>query len=62
MTCRQCEGIEKLFDESVAKDELEDYRANGPAKETRLLLDALKSSSIEGLTLLDIGGGGCDSA
>lgn len=57
MSCRQCEGIEKLFDESVAKDELEDYRANGPANETRLLLDALKSSPIKGLTLLDIGGG-----
>lgn len=57
MTCRQCEGIEKQFDESLAQGELEDYRAKGPAKETRLLLDALKSRPVEGMTLIDIGGG-----
>jgi predicted TPR repeat methyltransferase len=55
--CQQCEGIENLFDESVAAGDLEEYRKHGPAKTTRMLLDALKSRLTEGMTLLDIGGG-----
>lgn len=55
--CQQCEGIERLFDTSVAQGELESYRKSGPAKATRLLLDALKQQNVTDLTLLDIGGG-----
>jgi magnesium-protoporphyrin O-methyltransferase len=55
--CSQCEGIEKTFDESAAKAELEDYRANGPANETLMLLKFLLECGVKDMTLLDIGGG-----
>jgi magnesium-protoporphyrin O-methyltransferase len=55
--CKQCEGLENLFDDGTAKSELEAYRKNGPAKATRLLLDYLRGAGVNGLTLLDIGGG-----
>jgi magnesium-protoporphyrin O-methyltransferase len=57
MNCCQCQGIEILFnDKSVAKD-LKKYRKKGPDKTTRMLIDALRAEGIEGMTLLDIGGG-----
>lgn len=57
MNCCQCEGIETHFNrKSVAKD-LKQYRKKGPAKTTRVLIDALKAEGIKGMTLLDIGGG-----
>lgn len=37
--------------------ELADYRKKGPGKTTRVLIDAIKASDINGKTLLDIGGG-----
>ena len=57
MDCCQCQGIETVFDRKKADKELKQYRKDGPRKTTRLLLDALKSEGIEGMTLLDIGGG-----
>lgn len=57
MTCPQCRGLEWLFDEKAATQDLRAYRKKGPSKTTRLLLAALQKESIEGLTLLDIGGG-----
>ena len=57
MECRQCEGIEALFSKGMAARELKGYRKKGPDKTTRMLLDALKAEGVEGLTLLDIGGG-----
>ena len=57
MVCRQCQGIEKFFDERWARSELREYRRTGPRKPTRMLLDAIKSLSVEGKSLLDIGGG-----
>lgn len=57
MSCCQCKGIETYFNrKSVAKD-LKRYRKEGPDKTTRILIDALKAEGIEGMTLLDIGGG-----
>ena len=57
MNCCQCQGIETYFNyKSVAKD-LKRYRKNGPDKTTRMLVEALKAEDIEGMTLLDIGGG-----
>lgn len=56
----QCEGIERLFDQQAAMQKLRDYQRHGPAKTTRLLLDSLRAEaagSIEGASLLDIGGG-----
>jgi hypothetical protein len=57
MDCCQCQGIEALFDGKMAKRELRQYRKKGPAKTTRILIEALKAEGIEGMTLLDIGGG-----
>lgn len=53
----QCEGIERQFDEKEAADALKRYRARGPDRTTRMLLDALEREGVEGMTLLDIGGG-----
>lgn len=57
MSCPHCQGAEKVFDVSTARGDLEDYRQNGPAKTTQLLLDAIRSATKSGLTLIDIGGG-----
>jgi magnesium-protoporphyrin O-methyltransferase len=57
MDCCQCKGIETVFGEGEARGELKSYHKKGPAKTTRILIDALKEQGIEGMTLLDIGGG-----
>ena len=55
--CSQCDGIERLFNESIARSELEAYRKNGPSRTTRILIDTLKASGVQNLSLIDIGGG-----
>jgi hypothetical protein len=55
--CSQCIGIELEFDEKLATEELEKYQDEGPIENTRILIDALKTEGISGMTLLDIGGG-----
>ncbi len=57
MNCCQCQGIEEVFNDQLANKELSQFRAKGPSKTTRLLTRALKEREIQGLTLLDIGGG-----
>jgi magnesium-protoporphyrin O-methyltransferase len=57
MTCCQCQGIEARFNQKMANQKLQQYRQNGPIKTTRILIDALKTEGVEGMTLLDIGGG-----
>ncbi len=57
MDCCQAAGIEEVMDASMAEGDLERYRKNGPDKSTRMLLEALTSEGVDGLTLLDIGGG-----
>jgi len=57
MTCSQCVGIEKVFNEEYVTKELRDYRRKGPPKTTRWLIEALKNAGVQGLSLLDIGGG-----
>lgn len=57
MNCPHCQGAEKIFDSGTAERDLRDYRAHGPSKTTRLLIEALKGAGIEDLALLDIGGG-----
>ena len=57
MTCPQCRGLDRLFDEKTATRELKTYRKKGPSKTTRLLIEALKRVGVDDLTLLDIGGG-----
>lgn len=57
MTCSQCQGITTVFDEKYASKKLASYRRNGPDKTTQMLLDALLAEGVQGLTLLDVGGG-----
>jgi magnesium-protoporphyrin O-methyltransferase len=57
MNCCQCQGIECSFDQKKAREKLDGFRKNGPAKTTRILIDALKAAGVENHTLLDIGGG-----
>lgn len=57
MNCCQCQGIEELFSQQYVNKELSRYRTNGPDKTTRMLTEAIKEAGVNGLTLLDIGGG-----
>ena len=57
MPCCQCCGYEAQFNRKVAAGDLRKYRKRGPMRTAQLLIDALKTEGVEGLTLLDIGGG-----
>lgn len=57
MDCCQCQGIETKFDKKYVAKKLKKYRKSGPKKTTWQLIDALRAEVIEGMTLLDIGGG-----
>jgi SAM-dependent methyltransferase len=57
MTRCQCDGIERCFNPRRVTSDLERYRKRGPVKSSRLLVEALRAQGVEGLTLLDIGGG-----
>jgi hypothetical protein len=45
------------YDPKLAATELAKYRTDGPRPWTRTLIEALKAEGVEGMTLLDIGGG-----
>src|SRR5215469_11549144 len=55
--CRQCRAIESMFSTKTAEWELRRYHKRGPARTTRVLVEALQREGIAGETLLDIGGG-----
>jgi len=57
MNCCQCQGIEELFSQQYVDKELSRYRTKGPDKTTRMLTEAIQEGGVDGLTLLDIGGG-----
>ncbi len=57
MSCCQCQGIETYFNRKCVAKDLKRYRKKGPDETTHILIDALKAEGIEGMTLLDIGGG-----
>lgn len=57
MSCCQCQGADSLFSGSRVSRELKSYRRKGPRGTTRALIDALKAEGVQGLSLLDIGGG-----
>jgi magnesium-protoporphyrin O-methyltransferase len=57
MICCQCEGIEELFSQKYVNSELSRYRKKGPDKTTRMLTEDVRALKVEGMTLLDIGGG-----
>lgn len=45
------------FDDETAREDLLEYRADGPDGSTRRLIDALLEAGVSDATLLDIGGG-----
>ena len=57
MTCSQCQGIEQEFNRKHALEQLKKYRKKGVADTTRQLIAALMEDGVDGMTLLDIGGG-----
>ncbi len=57
MSCKHCCGANEQFDIKTAKKDLKRYLRKGARKPTRLLVNALKTESLKGLSLLDIGGG-----
>ena len=57
MPCNCCEMENNTFGEDEAKANLKDYRRRGPAKQTRLILEAVRSLGLTNAALLDVGGG-----
>jgi len=57
MSCKQCTGIEEMFDSEHAKGELSRYRKRGPRMTTRRLVRELISRGVTGSTVLEVGGG-----
>jgi len=45
------------FGEDEAKANLKDYRKRGPANQTKLILEAVRSLGLKDASLLDVGGG-----
>ena len=57
MPCNCCEVTDNTFTEDEAKDDLKQYHKRGPAKQTKLILEAVRSLNLKDVELLDIGGG-----
>ncbi len=57
MPCNCCEVTDNAFTEDEAKDDLKQYHKRGPAKQTKLILEAVRSLNLKDVELLDIGGG-----
>jgi len=55
--CKQCQGIEQIFNVDLVREELVSYQEGGPDETTIWLLDRLKEEDLENYSLLDIGGG-----
>ncbi len=55
--CCDRHDYDREFDPELASRKLAAYRRDGPSRPTRLLIDALLSQGVEGLTVLDIGAG-----
>jgi magnesium-protoporphyrin O-methyltransferase len=57
MECCNNEIIEKQFDKDRETNRVKEYHSKGISKETRILVDALRSIGVDGYSLLDIGCG-----
>jgi SAM-dependent methyltransferase len=57
MPCNCCEITDNAFTEAEAKSQLSDFRRKGPRKQTKLILQAIRSLGLKHADLLDIGGG-----
>lgn len=57
MPCNCCEMTDNIFSEESARSDIKEYRKRGPAKQTKLILEAVRSLNLQDVQLLDIGGG-----
>ncbi|HEX9331162.1 MAG TPA: class I SAM-dependent methyltransferase [Anaerolineales bacterium] len=57
MPCNCCEITDNAFSEAEAMSELRSYHKRGPAHQTKLILEAVRSLGLKNADLLDIGGG-----
>ena len=57
MSCTQCMGVKKLFNDKMARRDLKRYLKKGPNKSTKILLELIRSQNLKDYSLLDIGGG-----
>ncbi len=57
MPCNCCEMENNTFGEDEAKSNLKDYRKRGPANQTKLILEAVRSLGLKNAAILDICGG-----
>lgn len=57
MSCARCRGFDREFSPRAAARALRRYRTHGADETTQLLAAALQRCGIDGLVLLDIGGG-----
>jgi magnesium-protoporphyrin O-methyltransferase len=57
MPCNCCEITDSAFSEAEARSEVKNYRNRGPANQTRLILEAVRSLGSRDAVLLDMGGG-----
>ncbi len=57
MPCNCCEITDTVFNEETAKADIKEYLKRGPAKQTKLILEAVRSLELKNVSLLDIGGG-----
>ncbi len=57
MPCNCCQIENDTFGEDQARSDIRDYRRRGPANQTKLILNAIRSLRLRDADLLDIGGG-----
>lgn len=57
MPCNCCEITDQTFGEDSARSDIRSYRRSGPAAQTKLILQAIRSLNLKNAELLDIGGG-----
>lgn len=57
MPCNCCEIENNTFTKDDANADLKHYRKRGPADQTKLILEAVRSLGLKDVALLDIGGG-----
>lgn len=57
MPCNCCQITDRTFGEDSARADLRSYRRRGPAGQTELILEAVRSLGTRNLALLDVGGG-----
>jgi magnesium-protoporphyrin O-methyltransferase len=57
MPCNCCEITDNEFGEDSARADVRSYRRRGPAAQTKLILQAIRSLNLRDAELLDVGGG-----